>query len=165
MAAWQKLQMPMGLAGARRSATVEEPQARCIGLNVSQGLPIERAEPTRLRLPALRDQQDMPALHRELVEDEHVLIAEALHLQRWIPGQKWVGLWAGAAQVFWRFREQPAQHEGLAPRHSDDLRLQGNQSAATLGFLGTEQGCIQQPPLGARHQPEPCRSRASEAPR
>ena len=89
--------MPVRLAGAGRRTAVEKPQAARVGLHGLERLPIGRFQPARLGFPLLRDQQHVAVLHRIFVQQQQVALAESLHLQVRLPGQKRVGSWPRAA--------------------------------------------------------------------
>ena len=103
----------------------------------------------------------MATLHRKLVQDQHVLGAQQLHLQSRIPGQEGIGFWPGTAQMFGCVGEQTPHHKGSASRQLDKLCVERHQGSRALSCIRTAKGGLEV----AGHQLEPCRSRASAAPR
>ena len=89
--------MPVGLAGARGGTTVEEPQPTGVTGQERDPAPVVRRKPAGLRLPGIRDQEQMARLHWIFVEQHHMAAAEPFHFQSLLPGQKRIRLGATTA--------------------------------------------------------------------
>ena len=89
----------------------------------------------------LRDQQQVTALNRKLIEQQQMAAPKALHLEALIPGQERIGLWPFAPQMLGGGGDQPTQNEGRAALDRLQCRLQGDQGAIGLGDGAALQRC------------------------
>jgi hypothetical protein len=71
----QELEVTMGLAGSRRWAAVKEPKPARVRGNMGHGMPVGLRKPSALRLPLLRNQQQMGGLNWVLVQNQHMAVA------------------------------------------------------------------------------------------
>ena len=89
--------MPVGLAGARGGTTVEEPQPTGVTGQERDPAPVVRRKPAGLRLPGIRDQEQMARLDWIFVEQHHMAAAEPFHFKGLLPWQEGIGLGATSA--------------------------------------------------------------------
>ena len=68
--------MPMGLAGSRLWAAVEEPQAMTVLLHAVNRTPVHQGQPTVLRSPLATDQQHVTKLNGIFVQNQDMVLSD-----------------------------------------------------------------------------------------